>query len=526
MARPIVISGFMATGKSTVGPRVATRLGVPFVDTDAEIERTTGRRVPDLWREEGEAAFRAREAALVEALLGDPTPRVIAFGGGTVTTAKTRRFALDRALVVTLTASAESIAARIGEVAHRPNLAVGGNPTARARELLAQRAEAYAECHLALSTDALDTDAVADAVVALAERDPLVVPLGGRSYAIDVCIDAPARLTDAIARCAPSSVVLVSDSNVQRHRGARLDAALRPLAVRVDRVVLAHGERHKTLASASTIWDAALGAGVDRDALVVAAGGGVVGDLAGFAAACLLRGVRFVQAPTTLLSMVDSSVGGKTGFDHPVGKNLIGAFHQPSAVVVDLGHLTTLPARERAAGLAEVVKIALATDLTLLEALEQDATAIARGDLDALLPIIREAIDAKIRVVRDDERENGPRALLNLGHTVGHALEAHGGYSRWLHGEAVALGTVAEMRATAALGKTPPALVDRAAALFAALGLPVHADPSEVTAAWPFVASDKKRSRDAARLPVVTGAGQSHVERIGLADLRSALLPA
>ena len=164
------------------------------------------------------------------------------------------------------------------------------------------------------------------------EREPLVVPLGTRSYTIDVCDDQPSRLTDAVARCAPSSLLVVTDSNVQRARGTAIEAALRPLAIPGSRVTLPPGERQKTLASASTIWDAALGAGVDRDALVIAAGGGVVGDLAGFASACLLRGVRFVQVPTTLLAMVDASVGGKTGFDHPAGKNLVGAFHQPSAV--------------------------------------------------------------------------------------------------------------------------------------------------------------------------------------------------
>jgi 3-dehydroquinate synthase len=339
-----------------------------------------------------------------------------------------------------------------------------------------------------------------------------------------VCVDAPMRLTDAIARCGPSSIVLVTDSNVQRARGAAIDAGLRPLSARITRITLPPGESHKTLASAATIWDAALGAGVDRDAVVLAAGGGVVGDLAGFAAACLLRGVRFVQVPTTLLSMVDSSVGGKTGFDHAVGKNLIGAFHQPSAVVADLGHLTTLPARERAAGLAEVVKIALATDSGLLDELELHAPALARGSTEALIPVVRAAIEAKIRVVRDDERETGPRALLNLGHTVGHAIEAHGGYARWLHGEAVAIGTVVEMRATAALGWTPPALVERSAALFAALGLPTQVDRAELAASWPFVSSDKKRSRDAVRLPVVTGAGQSHVSRVALTALRDAVL--
>lgn len=514
----------MATGKSTVGAVLAARLGVPFVDTDSQIERTTGRRVPDLWRDEGEAAFRARESALVEKLLTETTPRVVSFGGGTVTTARTRRFAIDHAVVVTLTASPETIAARAGDVALRPNLGVGSDPAARAAELLAQRAEAYAECHLSLATDTLSPEGAAAAVAALVERNPLLVPLGTRSYRIDVCNNQPTRLTDAITQCAPSSIIVVSDSTVQRARGAAIEAALRPLSARCTRVTLPPGEAHKTLAHVSAIWDAALGAGLDRDAIVLAVGGGVIGDLAGFAAACLLRGVRFVQVPTTLLAMVDSSVGGKTGFDHATGKNLLGAFHQPSAVVADLGHLATLPARERAAGLAEVVKIALATDRPLLERLEQHASALAHGDLDALGPVVRAAIDAKVRVVRDDEREAGPRALLNLGHTIGHALEAYGGYARWLHGEAVALGTVAELRATAVLGWTPFHLVDRGTALFEAVGLPTHVDHDVLTAAWPFVSSDKKRARDAVRLPVVTGAGQAHVERVGLSDLRDAVL--
>jgi shikimate kinase/3-dehydroquinate synthase len=523
--RSVVLSGFMATGKSTVGPRVAARLGLGFVDTDAEIERATGKSVADLWRLEGEPAFRAREAALVERLLSDGPAKVVAFGGGTVTHDRTRRLAVSRAIVVTLTASAETIVARVPDLAARPNLAVGGDPVARARELLGLRAESYAECHLALSSEALDPEAVADAVVALTQRDPLLVPLGVRSYGIDVCAGDPSRLTDAIARAAPSSIVLVSDSNVQRARGEAVKAALRPLAIEVHRVTLPPGEVHKTLASVGTIWDAALGTGVDRDALVLAFGGGVVGDLAGFAAACLLRGVRFIQAPTTLLAMVDSSVGGKTGFDHPTGKNLLGAFHQPSAVVADLAHLETLPARERLAGLAEVVKIALATDATLFDRIESHAAALARGDLDALMPVVRAAIDAKIRVVRDDEREAGVRALLNLGHTVGHALEAHGGYGRWLHGEAVAMGTVAEMHAASALGWTPRAVTERAAALLGALGLPVAAGRDELAAAWPFVSSDKKRSGDAIRLPVVTKVGEAHLERVRLTDLREALLP-
>jgi shikimate kinase/3-dehydroquinate synthase len=395
------------------------------------------------------------------------------------------------------------------------------------------RAEAYAECHLSLATDSLDVDACVDAIVALADRDPILVPLGMRSYSIDVCVDDPSRLTDAVARLAPSSVVLVTDSNVQRARGAALEAALRPLAMEGTRVTLPPGETYKNIATVTTIWDAALGAGVDRDALVVAAGGGVVGDLAGFAAACLLRGVRVLQVPTTLLAMIDSSVGGKTGFDHPAGKNLVGAFHQPSAVVVDLAHLSTLAPRERNAGLAEAVKIALVMDAPLLDRIEREAALLSRGEPAALAAVVRAAVAAKARVVRDDERETSqaalvagikPRVLLNLGHTVGHALEAHGGFSRWLHGEAVSLGIVAEMRATAAMGHTPPELVVRVERLLTSLGLPTEVASTELAAAWPFVGSDKKRAgAGALRLPVVTSAGDARVELTRLSVLRAAV---
>jgi len=521
--KPVVLSGFMGTGKSTAGPRLAERLGVPFVDTDAEIERAAGERIANLWKREGEAAFRAREAAMIDGLLASGAPRVIAVGGGALVAPALRRRAIDAAIVVTLSASPEALLARMPDLATRPNLA-GPDPLARAKELLALRAPAYAECHISVATDTTDASDLADAVARAVARDPLLVPLGERSYTIDVCVDEPARLAEAVRRCSPSSLVVVTDANVEVARGAAIERALAPLRLPTREVVLEPGERNKTLAAVSAIWDAALDARVDRNALVIAAGGGVVGDLAGFAAACLLRGVRFVQAPTTLLSMVDSSVGGKTGFDHRTGKNLIGAFHQPSAVVADLAHLSTLSARERAAGLAEVVKIALATDEALLLQVEAHAAAIARGDVEALQPIVRAAINAKIRIVRDDERESGPRALLNLGHTIGHALEGHGGFDRWLHGEAVALGTVIEMRATAAMGLTPPDLVGRSAALFSALGLPSDVAAAEVEAAWPFVGSDKKRGGATLALPVVTGAGQAHVKGGPLAELREAVV--
>ena len=420
------------------------------------------RRVPDLWREEGEAAFRAREGALVAgACSANATPRVIAFGGGTVTTRAHAALALDRALVVTLTASAGDDRARASAtLAARPNLAVGGDPVARARELLAAaRADAYAECHLALSTDALDAGRRGRRRSSRSStRDPLLVPLGSRSYAIDVCDDEPSRLTDAVARCAPSSVVLVTDSNVQRARGAAIEAALRPLAVaRITRVTLPPGEAHKTLASVATIWDAALGAGVDRDALVVAAGGGVVGRPRRLRGG--LPAPRRALRPGADDAALDGRLVGR-GQDglRPPGRQEPRRRLPPAERRRGRPRAPRRRCRRASAPRARRGREDRAGDRRARCSSSSSATQrrSRAGEPGAL--IARRARGDRgedPRSCATTSAKSGPRALLNLGHTVGHALEAHGGYARWLHGEAVALGTVAEMRATAALGWTP-----------------------------------------------------------------------
>ncbi len=508
--RSVVLSGFMASGKSTLGALLARRTGLPFVDTDAVIAASAGESCGRLLSRHGEAAFRAREEAVVRPLLEDSTPTVIAVGGGALTNPELRALALSRAFVVTLRASTERLVERAAEGGDRPLLA-GPDPHARASALLSERAAAYAECHGEVWTDALDEEASVDAVLALVERAPLVLPLGERSYRIEVVHDRPTILTDLVAGLGPSAILAVTDSNVMRARGGVLQAALESVAVSHRVVTLAPGERHKTLGSVSALWDAALGHDIDRDAVLVAFGGGVVGDLTGFAAATLLRGVRFVQAPTTLLAMVDASVGGKTGFDHPAGKNLIGAFHQPSAVVVDLANLRTLPPRELRAGLAEVVKIALLFDLDLVRRLERTATELAAGDPEALMPVIRRSIELKIQVVTHDERESGRRALLNFGHTVGHALEAHGRYSRYLHGEAVSLGMVAELGLGVEVGITSPSAAARASRLLEALGLPTAISRGTRVAAVGFLHSDKKRRRGELTLPLLRQVGAAEL---------------
>jgi shikimate kinase/3-dehydroquinate synthase len=522
LERSLLLSGMMATGKSTVGRLAAAKAGVPFVDLDAAIEAELGQSVADIFATRGEPAFRAIEADVLGRLLGDGAVRVIALGGGALVPRTLRHEALERATVVTLEAPLATLLERAKPYETRPLLAAGDPHDTLAR-LLDLRAEAYAEAHAALATNDRDVDTLADAALAIAGRAPIAMPLGKRSYTIDVVVDDPSRLTDALAGLAPSKLVIVSDANVDRARGAALKSVRRALAIPAIDVVLPAGEEHKNLNAVATIWDAALGSGVDRDAVVVAFGGGVVGDLAGFAAATLLRGVRFVQVPTTLLAMVDSSVGGKTGFDSTAGKNLIGAFHQPSAVVADMAHLSTLAPRQRTAGLAEVVKVALCTDAALFLFCEEHAAAIAAGDAGATREVVRRAVVAKARVVRDDEHEHGVRALLNAGHTVGHGLEAAGAYSRWLHGEAVAAGLVWELRWLAARGLASAELTERTVALLARLGLDPSVTPAEWAMAAAYVGADKKRRGKAVTLPTVNRLGSGALARVPMADLEAAL---
>jgi shikimate kinase/3-dehydroquinate synthase len=522
--RSVVLSGPMASGKTTVGRALAAKLELPFVDTDELLVAKTGLpSVADIWTRDGEAAFRAREADIAREIFSDDKPRVIAFGGGTVTRKDVRRLALEKAIVVTLRARPETTVARAGNIVSRPNLSVGGDPAARAAALLEERAAAYAECHGAFDTDEQSVADLADEIAALVARDPIVVPLGTRTYVIDLVNDDPRALTLALAELGPSAVVTVTDSNVARHRRDAHRAALSPLAIPEHEVTLAPGEDQKTLVSVSAIWDAALGARVDRDVVVLAYGGGVVGDMAGFAAATLLRGVRFVQAPTTLLSMVDASVGGKTGFDHPTGKNLIGAFWQPRAVVIDLAHLKTLPPRQAISGFAEIVKIALTHDAALFARLEERADALLAGDEEALAEVIRAAVSRKAEIVAHDEREGGARAILNLGHTVGHALEAHGEYKRWLHGEAVAIGVVAELRAAQRLGLAPAAPVERVTRLLKRLHLATDTDAATIRRALPHARTDKKRAGAAISLPIAHEVGRASVARVPMTDLMRAL---
>ncbi|MGK4003792.1 3-dehydroquinate synthase [Sorangium sp. So ce1036] len=522
-APPLLLTGFMGAGKSTVGRVAAARAGLPFIDLDEAIAAEAGESVPSLFASRGEAGFRALEAALLRRLLATPGPRVIALGGGALVDPALRGEALLRGCVVALSATPRTIAARTPSGA-RPLLDGAPDREARIRELLAARAPVYAEAHARVVTDGVAPEEVAARVLRAYADRPLFVPLGDKSYAVRIASDGAASAADAVASLAPSSVFVVTDENVSRLWGGPLLAALaargKPAAAVT---VLRPGEEHKRLSAVEAALTAMIDAGADRDAVVLAHGGGVVTDIGGFAASTLLRGVRWIAAPTTLLSMVDASVGGKTGVDLGLAKNAVGTFHQPSAVVASPSALTTETDRAFRSGLAEVVKSACIGDPELHALLEREADRVLARDPGLLAEIIRRSIAVKAAIVARDEREAGDRALLNLGHTLGHALEAEGGFVRLAHGEAVSLGMVAMLRVGCALGVTDRAAADRVVRLLARLGLPTRIEDEPVSAALRYLSLDKKRRGSSVRAVLMRDIGSTFVEPMPLDRLASLL---
>ncbi len=359
----------------------------------------------------------------------------------------------------------------------------------------------------------------------------LVVALGDRSYPIHI-VDGPVASshshaefwTELLTQCdAGRDLVLVTNTTVSPLYGETLAGRLEDNEHRVVTIVVDDGEQFKNAAMLDAIHNAMLETRCDRSATVVALGGGVVGDVAGFAAATYQRGVRFIQVPTTLLAQVDSSVGGKTGINHRLGKNMIGAFHQPQAVVIDLAVLDTLPGREFAAGMAEIIKYGVSLDARFFEWLESAMPSLMSRDRHALSHAIRRSCEIKADIVADDEREAGRRALLNFGHTFGHAIEGATGYGAWLHGEAVAAGMMMAARLSALQGAIDQAIVERLRALLIAAGLPVNAPLLTVDQWLDWMASDKKADAGRLRFVLLDGLGAARVAGVADGALREVL---
>ncbi len=353
--------------------------------------------------------------------------------------------------------------------------------------------------------------------------ETLTVDLGDRAYPIHIGPGLLDRADLVLPHLQQKRAIIVTNTTVGPLYLARFSQTLGNAGVRVDSVVLPDGEAFKNWETLNLIFDALLTQRAERKTTLVALGGGVIGDLSGFAAACYQRGMPFIQVPTTLLAQVDSSVGGKTGINHPLGKNMIGAFYQPQLVLADTDTLGTLPDRELSAGLAEVIKYGLIRDLPFLEWLEANMDALMARDTEALTHAIRRSCENKAEVVAADERESGQRALLNLGHTFGHAIETGMGYGNWLHGEGVSAGTMLAADLSRRLGFISQSDVDRIAGLFRRAKLPVVAPDLGETAYMDYMGVDKKVEGGKIRFVLFRKLGEAYLAALKDAAEQAAL---
>src|SRR5882724_7126162 len=519
--RSVVLVGMMGAGKSTIGRRLSARLHLPFLDADSEIELAhAGMTIPEIFAAHGEARVIAR--------LLDSGPAVLATGGGAFMREETRNRIGTKAVSIWLQADADIILRRVKRRADRPLLQTA-DPAATIERLLEEREPVYRHADLTIwSRDVPHEKIVDECIEALhaflcggeakehqghkmtapfKHSDSVIVDvaLGERAYDIVIGRDVLQSLGARIAALRPGArTAVVTDRSVAKHWLEKTEASLSAAGIASSRVIVEEGEGSKTYAGLEQVSEALIAAKIERNDLVVALGGGVVGDLAGFAAAILRRGVDFVQVPTSLLAQVDSSVGGKTGINSPQGKNLLGAFHQPLLVVADTSVLDTLSPRQFRAGYAEVAKYGVLGDEAFFAWLEVNHADILKGGA-AREHAIATSCRAKAAIVARDERETGDRALLNLGHTFGHALEAATGFSdRLFHGEGVSVGMVLAAEFSAQLGMISESDAARVRRHLAEVGLPTHLQDiagfaqeglSDADALMALMAQDKKVRR-------------------------------
>lgn len=499
--RNLVLTGFMGTGKTSVGAEVAQRLGRRFVDMDSEIERRSAKSIPRIFSDDGEAAFREMEVALCKEL-GAHNELVIATGGGALVDPENRASLGRNGTIVCLTCKVDEILRRVGARGDpaRPLLNVV-DPRAEIQHLLEERCKAYASVPWQIDTTGLSVAEIAERVIQVAGATTLLVRHPGGGYPIHIGHGLLAHIGGAlraVGATVDGRVAIVSNPTVAPLYGSRVQAALRSAGFQAFSCSIPDGEQHKTLAIVATLYDQFLAAQMDRGATVLSLGGGVTGDIAGFAAATFMRGIRFAQIPTTLLAMADASVGGKTGVDLPQGKNLVGAFKQPELVVMDPQALATLPPEEIRSGMAEVIKHGIIGAPDLFAELEARAGVLSSWWGEEGVTRLARTLRVKIDVVEQDPFERGRRAVLNLGHTVGHGLERVSGFAL-RHGEAVGIGMVAAARIAAQLGHADLSLADRIAGALTSWNLPARCPPFEVERIWEAMAHDKKRRGGALR---------------------------
>lgn len=523
----VFLTGFMGAGKSVVGQRLAARLGQPFVDLDREIEMREGVPIPEIFRTRHEAGFRDAEHAALEALVAHG-PAVVATGGGAVLRQDNQALLKRHGRVVYLSVTPEEAMARLGDTKDRPLLAGGGIDTARS--ILAARLPVYAAtADVVVPTDGLTPSEVVDAVVRALDgpAEPESIPVhesGGDGYVVLVGPGLLGRVGELMAeRLSSRACALVSDETVWPLLGMRVLQSLQAAGFAVSVHVVPAGENSKSWAQAGALLQAFAEAGLDRGSAVVGLGGGVVGDLAGFCAASYMRGIELVHVPTTLLAQVDSAIGGKTGVDLPSGKNLVGAFWPPRLVVSDTDILATLPPAEWTNGLVELVKGALLEGGDTLARVERDLDALVAREPSVVQRAVRDAAAFKAGVVSADFREADARECLNLGHTLGHALELLVGYGAVPHGLAVAEGMRFAARLAEGLVGASPELTQRVESLLETIGAGqqqcaeaiapavARVQPQHVLAA---MKADKKARGGSVRFVLLEQPGRWHAQSV------------
>ncbi len=532
--RFVFLTGNMGAGKSAVGSRLARRLGCPFYDLDTLIETAVGTSIARIFAERGEAGFRQLEREQLRRVVQQP-PGIVATGGGIVLDASNRALMRQHGWIFYLQARPETLVQRIRDPRTRPLLQSAPTPLQALQRIAEQREPLYQEADWVVPTDDHTPDEVAEQLhrlVAPMPESPLsisIAPESGQQSEIRLAPGARHHLaTHLLERSSPSRVAVLTH-RVLRTEGEALAHALRAQGVPAQMLLVPAGERFKTLRTATRLYRALLTAQLDRRSVLIVLGGGMLGDLGGFVAATYMRGIPFVQVPTTLLAQVDASIGGKVAVDLPEGKNLVGAFHQPLLVLIDPELLRSLPARHWRNGLAEMLKYGAVLERALwlrLQTLltQQSPRHLRRAPGDWLLPIARCAA-IKARVVAQDERdERGLRALLNFGHTVGHAIEALLNYRQWLHGEAVAAGMRAEAELGARLGITPAEAVEELDATLKAAGLPTRLPPLPAEQLLAAMQHDKKQIGNRLSCVLLTTIGQAQlVNEVPIEAMREAL---